>query len=71
MQKKAKNRGTCCKYLDKVCIEQKISSTNAARASRAKEEDEEEEARSKSLRVRKRIHTTFSIESTVSIHRRI
>ena len=44
---------------------------NAARASRAKEEDEEEEARSKSLRVRKRIHTTFSIESTVSIHRRI
>ena len=27
MQKKAKNRGTCCKYLDKVCIERKISST--------------------------------------------
>ena len=26
MQKKAKNRGTCCKYLDKVCIERKISS---------------------------------------------
>ena len=27
MQKKVKNRGTCCKYLDKVCIERKISST--------------------------------------------